>query len=69
MEGEKLVAVLLPESLVGRVERQWSAMHADPAVAAIRPRKTSTAAVRVALHLVLERLELAERQAAEAAPK
>lgn len=57
MASEKMVSVLLPESLLGRVEAEWDEMHLDPAVAAIRPRRTATAAVRVALHIVLEHLD------------
>ena len=55
--ADKMVSVLLPESLVDRVAEQWERMHDDPDVAAISPRYTQTGAVRVALHLALKQLE------------
>ena len=58
MADEKMVSVLLPKSLIDRVEAEWDEMHRDPTVAALRPRRTATAAVRIAVHLALEHLDL-----------
>ena len=43
MADEKMVSVLLPASLIDRVEAEWDEMHRDPTVAALRPRRTATA--------------------------
>lgn len=61
MPNDDKLSVSLPFDLVERVERQWERMHRDSAVAAISPRFSSSAAVRVALHLALVKLEAEER--------
>lgn len=64
--ANEMVAVLVPKELLERLEAKWEQMlERDQAALAIRPRRSSTAAVRIALHLIASDLESYDAEGSE----